>query len=73
MRNKAKKLKKLTKKDLMAHQIHDSTLGTSLHGKYKQHYQCNILPVQVSRSVVIHFRLFVLQKIEKNYSINLKI
>ena len=65
MRNKAKKLKKLTKKDLMAHQVHDSTLGTSLHGKYKQHYQCNILPVQVSRSIIIHFWLFVLQKLEK--------
>jgi len=53
MRNKAKKLKKLTKKDLMAHQVHDSTLGTSLHGKYKQHYQCNILPVQEFRGTSI--------------------
>jgi len=53
MRNKAKKLKRLTKKDLMAHQVHDSTLGTSLHGRHKQHYQCNLLPVQEYRGTAI--------------------
>jgi len=53
MRNKAKKLKKLTTKDLMAHQVHDSTLCTSLHGKYKQHYQSHLLPVQEYRGTSI--------------------
>lgn len=51
--NVVQNIKKLKREDLMLHQLHDSSLKTWMRGKYKQHYQTNIEPLQEFRGTAI--------------------